>query len=78
MSKVTIVTKDGRSVSAGVDYPKGDPREPMTDGELRHKFTALATPFASAGAQDNMRDAIWDLEKFADTGEFMRVFVADI
>ncbi len=77
-SKVTVVTTDGRSLSSSVDYPKGDPREPMTDEELRHKFTALAAPFAGTGAQQKMRDGIWDLESFGDTGDFMRLFVAEV
>ncbi len=77
-SKVTIRTKDGQTFSASVDYPKGDPREPMTDQELQQKFAALAGPFASPASQQKMRDAIWQLEAFADSGQFLRLFVADI
>ena len=30
-----------RSHSTGVDVPKGDPRDPMTEDEIAVKFTAL-------------------------------------
>jgi 2-methylcitrate dehydratase len=40
-SRVTITTNDGKSHSTRVDVPKGDPRDPMTEGEIAVKFTAL-------------------------------------
>jgi 2-methylcitrate dehydratase len=40
-SRVTITTNDGKSHSTGVDVPKGDPRDPMTEDEIAVKFTAL-------------------------------------
>jgi 2-methylcitrate dehydratase len=38
---VTITTNDGKQHSTRVDVPKGDPRDPMTEGEIAVKFTAL-------------------------------------
>jgi 2-methylcitrate dehydratase len=40
-SRVTITTNSGESHSTRVDVPKGDPRDPMTEGEIAVKFTAL-------------------------------------
>lgn len=40
-SRVTITLMDGRSFSARVDVPKGDPRDPMTEDEIAVKFNAL-------------------------------------
>jgi len=39
---VRIDTTDGRSFNKQLDYPKGDPRNPLTDQELEEKFSALA------------------------------------
>ena len=41
---VTIHTTDGREFSTQLDYPKGDPRNPLTDKEVEEKFEALAEP----------------------------------
>src|SRR5207247_6182456 len=40
-SRVTITTNDGKEYSTGVDVPKGDPRDPMTEDEIAVKFNAL-------------------------------------
>ena len=45
---VTITTTDGRSFDAQLDYPKGDPRNPLTDAEVEAKFDALAEPVLDA------------------------------
>ena len=37
-----------------MDWPKGDPRDPLTDEEIRAKFDALAE-----GVSDERRDRIW-------------------
>lgn len=76
MSKVTIRTKDGREMSAELDYPKGDPREPMTDSDLDTKFSALAAPFATSPHQAAMKNAIWNMESMT-AEKFMEMFVAD-
>ena len=40
-SKAVIKTTDGREVSEYLEYPKGDPREPMTMEDLDNKFISL-------------------------------------
>src|SRR3954471_23845523 len=39
---VNITTTDGRRFSSQLDFPKGDPRNPLTDQEVEEKFTTLA------------------------------------
>ena len=41
IAEVTLITKDGQSVSSRVDYAKGDPENPMSDEEILAKFTEL-------------------------------------
>lgn len=60
---VTIRTGDGREVTSQLDYPKGDPRHPLTDAEVEEKFDALAAPFLSASARRELADAVWNLER---------------
>ena len=74
---VTITTTDGREFSKQLDYPKGDPRNPLTDKEVEEKFEALAGPVMTvAGAsQSHRRDLV--LEKQSSVTELMSLFKAD-
>lgn len=76
-SKVTIRLTDGQVHSAQVDYPKGDPREPMTDEDLTNKFQGLAAGLLSPKKQTAIKEAIWDLESFDRINDFMALLVAD-
>ena len=76
-SVVEIETTDGRKLSRRVDYPKGDYRSPMSREELEVKFTSLANPIFSEHKQRTIADAIWHLEEFASTREFMGLLVSD-
>jgi len=74
---VTIGTTDGREFSKQLDFPKGDPRNPLTDKEVEEKFEALADPVMTPAARRKAIDAIWSLEKQSNVTELMRVFRAD-
>jgi 2-methylcitrate dehydratase len=76
-TRVTITTTDGRSLTAERDFPKGDPRDPMTIAELDEKFTALAEPVMSADRRLALKDAIFDLENCPDVGQLMPLMIAD-
>ena len=74
---VRIHTIDGREFTKQLDYPKGDPRNPLTDKEIEEKFEALAEPVMSRDARRRAMDAIWDLEKQTSVTELMQLFKAD-
>jgi 2-methylcitrate dehydratase PrpD len=40
-----LVLKDGRSVENGIPVAKGEPENPVTDGDLREKLTAMLAPY---------------------------------
>jgi len=75
---VNITMKDGRTFSKQLDYPKGDPRNPLSDAEIEEKFRALADGVLSAKAQDKLIDAIWNLEKCASVSKLMVLMKADV
>ena len=60
---VTIHASGGREFTKQIDYPKGDPRNPLTDEEIEEKFDALAEPLLPAVRRQEIKDAIWDLDK---------------
>ena len=74
---VLITTTDGGEFSKQLDYPKGDPRNPLTDKEVEEKFEALAGPVMSAEARRKAVDAIWSLEKQSSVTDLMRLLKAD-
>jgi len=75
---VNITTSDGRKFSKQLDYPKGDPRNPLSDAEIQEKFRALADGVLSKKAQDKLIAAIWDLERCASVSKLMALMKTDV
>jgi 2-methylcitrate dehydratase len=74
---VTIETGDGRKLAKELDYPKGDPRNPLSDEEIEQKFDALAAPILSDGARARVKEAVWGLEREGSIEALMQRCVAD-
>ncbi len=75
---VNIMTTDGSSYSKQLDYPKGDPRNPLTDAEIEEKFAALAEGVLTTKAQKKLKDAIWNVEKMGSVSKLMALMKADV
>jgi len=74
---VTIQRKDGREFTRQLDYPKGDPRNPLSDKEVEEKFAALAEGVLSRNAQNKVKDAVWNLEKSNSASDLMKLLKSD-
>lgn len=70
---VTIHTSDGNQFTKQLDYPKGDPRNPLSDEEIEGKFDALAAPFISEAGRKSIKDAVWKLDELASVTELMEL-----
>lgn len=70
-SRVTITTTDGKVYSEYLEYPKGDPREPMTDEDLTNKFNALAGSNFTPERKAAIKEMIFNCEKYS-AREFMQ------
>jgi 2-methylcitrate dehydratase len=75
---VHIDTRDGRSFNKQLDYPKGDPRNPLTDQEVEEKFSALAEGVLTDRAQKRVKNAIWNLERVGSVSELMSLMESDV
>jgi 2-methylcitrate dehydratase len=75
---VNLTTTDGRTFTKQLDYPKGDPRNPLSDAEVEEKFAALAEGVLSEGAQKKLKQAIWNLEKVGSVSKLMALMKADV
>ncbi len=69
--RVVIQTTDGREFEKKLDYPKGDPRNPLTDAEIAGKFAALAEGIATPDDVQRMQAAVECTEDFDDVRELM-------
>jgi 2-methylcitrate dehydratase len=74
---VAIETADGRRVETQLDYPKGDPRNPLTDEEVEAKFDALAAPVLSDERRQQLKDAVWGADGLTSITELMQLCTAD-
>ena len=75
---VSIRTTGGKEFSRQLDFPKGDPRNPLSDREIEEKFAALAEGVLSKRAQQKVKDAVWKLEKLRSVSDLMRLLKADV
>jgi 2-methylcitrate dehydratase len=64
--RVEIDTSDGRRLTRALDYPKGDPRNPLTDAEISGKMRALAEGIATPADVERMERAIHGAENYDD------------
>ncbi|MGA2991084.1 MAG: MmgE/PrpD family protein [Candidatus Korobacteraceae bacterium] len=70
---VTITTTGGKAFSKQLDYPKGDPRNPLSDAEIEQKFVALADGVLSRPQQKRVIEAIWKLETIGSVTGLMEM-----
>jgi 2-methylcitrate dehydratase len=73
-SKVVVRTKDGREFSEYLEYPKGDPREPMSMMDLENKFNALSAKLLTPEAQIAKKDIIFSCEQYS-ARDFMKSMI---
>jgi 2-methylcitrate dehydratase len=74
---VKIVTTDGQEFDKQIDYPKGDPRNPLTDAEIEEKFDALSEPVLSEGRRREVKEAIWNLDQLDSITRLMDLLRSD-
>jgi 2-methylcitrate dehydratase len=70
-----VTTKQGKTYRKRVDYPKGDPRNPVTDKELEDKFRSMASQYMSEVQMKKVIDTIYKIDKLNDIGELMKLLV---
>jgi 2-methylcitrate dehydratase PrpD len=68
---ITIRTTDGRSYSARVDIPRGDPALPLTDDELLAKYRDCGHSQLRPDEIEHSLDLVLGLERVADIGKLI-------
>lgn len=72
-SKVTVRTIDGGEYSQYLEFPKGDPREPMTQEDLDSKFDALSNERIDRSKMQIIKEQIFECDKIESAGTFMKI-----
>ena len=62
-SRVVVTTTEGKKYESYLEYPKGDPREPMTDDDLVVKFNSLSEGLLTEKQQASVHDAVFNRKK---------------
>jgi 2-methylcitrate dehydratase len=70
-----ITTNQGVKYSCRVDYPKGDPHNPVSDQELEEKYRPMALEFMGEDQMNEGVATIYDLENLDDVGNLMKTMV---
>ena len=75
---VTIRRTDGQEFTRQLDFPKGDPRNSLSDKEVEEKFAALAGSLLPQAVQKKVIKAVWTLEKLDSVTKLMRLLKARV
>lgn len=70
---VDVLINDGTVYEQKVNKPKGYPDNPMTDKEIKHKFTDLAAPYMGTDKANLLLRTLEKLEKIKDVSKIMEI-----
>lgn len=73
-NRVEVRLDTGEILSREVIYPKGHPKNPLTDLEIEDKFRTLGGWYFAGGELDPALEALWRTEEMKDAGEILRLF----
>ncbi|UCH20600.1 MAG: MmgE/PrpD family protein [Deltaproteobacteria bacterium] len=74
---VNILTKAGHDFTIKIDYPKGDPQNPITWDELINKFRNLTSPVYSGSQQNQIINKVRSLDQENDLDSFSLLLLKD-
>lgn len=75
MSRVEIELAAGETRSKTVRIPKGDPRNPLTDAELREKFDTTALPVLGREKAEQVFEMVMNLENLDSVRKLTDILV---
>ena len=70
-----VDVKDGRTYRCEVTYPKGHPRNPMTDAEIVDKFRSMAVKVMDEKQVTKVVRTVFELERLEDIQTLNKLMV---
>ena len=75
---VSLTTKNEKTITKKIDYHRGDPRNPMSDDELRDKFSRCVAGSFSDSRTNDVLSAIDQFEAVEDVSNFAALLASDV
>ncbi len=72
-NRVEVVTRSGKRLSELVQYHRGHPKNPLSDGEIEQKFDSLTRDFLTPSQRKGLLSLVWNLEQVRDVSEIMQL-----
>ena len=69
--RMELRTSSGQDLVASTSFPKGHPRNPLSDSEIEDKFRGLATGVLTEQQCDEALRLLWSLEGLSDLDELL-------
>jgi 2-methylcitrate dehydratase len=76
--RIEVSTAGGKRLTAHSAYPKGDPRNPMTDADIEAKFRSLSAGLLPAEQCDRALDLLWSIQEQPDLDELYDALVVQV
>ncbi len=73
--RVAVTTRSGERHAAELNSIRGDPTDPMTDGEIEDKFRGQCEEFLGRKQARAILDSLWRLDEMADVAAIPPAFV---
>jgi 2-methylcitrate dehydratase len=73
-NRLTMTLRDGRTLTAENEFPRGHDQNPMSDEEVEGKFRRLAAGVLDGPAQDRVLETCWRLEELQSLEGFWVLF----
>jgi 2-methylcitrate dehydratase PrpD len=70
-ARVEIITRDGKRLKGSSDYPKGDPENPLEEGDVIEKFRELTKGLLSDPSVEAIVARVMGLEKVDDLSHLL-------
>ncbi len=70
-NRIEVRLKSGQTFSSEIVYPKGHPKNPLTDAEVEGKFLSLVAGRIAEDRARQLLDMLWALEALDDVHEAM-------
>ena len=72
-----VKTKDGRTFSTRIDYPKGDPENPLSWDELIEKFNGLTSSIYSKARREKFIEQVRRIEGIGNLKQWTSILFKD-
>jgi hypothetical protein len=70
---ITIATKDGREFKKTCVISHGDPEDPLTDDEVKHKYMMCVEGILSDKNAEKGAELVFALDELRDVSELMEI-----